>query len=156
MGILYSTNQPTNQPTMYLVVEAPTERATHVPPTSECGPELKIRGSPPNLFFLSQSGTQRCCQKSTLVHTPFHGICEELLEILLFWINSTDLLQICCIFPVGFLSSSQTTCVSLPPVWPFPSYHNQTCKAETIVCVRKCVRKCLHLIYRCPDLAHFI
>ena len=49
-----------------------------VPPTSKCGPELKIRASPPNFFS----------QKST--GPSFHRICEELLEIfykiLLCWV----------------------------------------------------------------------
>ena len=74
---------------MYLAVEAQTERATHVPPTSECGPELKIRGSPPNLFFFLNpvhSGAVRKVQGNPIINPfkGFHGICEELLEILLF------------------------------------------------------------------------
>ena len=43
-----------------------------VPPISKCGPELKIRASPPNFF-------KQCSQKST--GPSFHRICEELLEI---------------------------------------------------------------------------
>ena len=43
-----------------------------VPPISDCGPELKIRASPPNFF-------KQCSQKST--GPSFHRICEELLEI---------------------------------------------------------------------------
>ena len=43
-----------------------------VPPISKCGPELKIRASPPNFF-------KQCSQKST--GPAFHRICEELLEI---------------------------------------------------------------------------
>ena len=60
---------------MYLAVEAQTERATHVPPTSECGPQLKIRGSPPNLFFLINpvhSGAVRKVQGNPGIN-PFMG-----------------------------------------------------------------------------------
>ena len=72
IGILYSTNQPT----MYLAVEAQTERATHVPPTSRCDPELKIRASPPNTFLF--------CYTAEYMATQVYALSRDLLLVIIY------------------------------------------------------------------------